>query len=413
MGNQISRELAELARFQAGVVTRQQALGTGLSTNAIVSKVRRGRWRQIYWGVYTTFTGPVNRQAQLWAAVLYAGKGAVLSHETAAELHGLSGFHSPLIHVTVPASRRVTPAKGLIIHVSALTDPGARFPRGVVPRTFVEETILDLANTARDLDEVCGWVTSAFGGRLTSEGPLRAQISNRKKVRWRRQLDEIITAAAGGAHSVLEFRYDRDVERAHGLPLAEHQVPFTKPDGRRGFRDRYYRTFGIVVELDGKQAHPEERRGLDRNRDNAATADGGSTLRYGWDDVAREGCATAAQVARSLRSRGWTGQLKPCSPACGAVDDQPDGYDRIARRTSSVSVRSGSTACAPAARRSAAGKGPVATPTARAPEASAASMSSGVSPTRTVARPAKPAAALPCAAAARRRATYTSSVRTS
>ena len=430
MGNQISRELAELARFQAGVVTRQQALGTGLSTNAIVSKVKRGRWRQIYWGVYTTFTGPLNRQAQLWAAVLYAGKGAVLSHETAAELHGLSGHRSPLIHVTVPASRRVTSAKGLIIHVSALADPSARFPHGVVPHTFIEETILDLVNAARDLDDVCGWVTSAFGGRLTGEGPLRAAMNSRKKLRWRAQFDEIVSAAAGGAHSVLEFRYDRDVERAHGLPAAERQVPFTKPDGRRGFRDRYYREFGLVVELDGKQAHPEEGRAADRSRDNAATEGGGSTLRYGWDDVKRKGCATAAQVARSLRARGWTGRLKPCSPACLAAGDPPDGapardlpdretmparegYDRIARITRDVSVRSGSTACAPAARRSAGGKGPVATPTARAPEARAAAMSSGVSPTRTVARPAKSAGALPCAAAARRRATATSSVRTS
>jgi hypothetical protein len=388
-------------------MTRQQVLGAGLSTGTIVARIRHGRWRQLHRGVYTTFTGPAGRQAQLWAAVLYAGKGARLSHETAAELHGLTGRRSSLIHVTVPASRRVRPAKGLVIHISALADPDARFPRGVVPHTLAEETILDLVHAAADLDEACGWVTSAFGKRLTAEGPLRAEMIRRKKLRWRTQVDEIITAAAGGARSVLEFRYDRDVECAHGLPAAERQVPFIKPDERRGFRDRYYREFGLVVELDGKQAHPEERRGLDRSRDNATAAGGGSTLRYDWYDVTRYGCLTAAQVADALRKRGWTGQLRPCSPACRAVDD------RTARVTRAVSVRSGSTACAPAARRSAAGKGPVATPTARASEASAASMSSGVSPTRTVARPAKSAGARPCAAAARRRATATSSARTS
>jgi hypothetical protein len=407
MRNEITRELAQLACFQAGVVTRQQALGAGLSTGAIVARVRHGRWRQIHRGVYATFTGPVNREARLWAAVLYAGKGALLSHETAAELHGLSDHCSPLIHVTVPASRRVRPASGLVIHTSTQADPDVRFPRGVIPRTFAEETVIDLIHAACDLDTVCGWITAAFGRRLTGEGPLRTTMNSRTKLRWRTQIDEIVTAAAGGAHSVLEFRYDRDVERAHGLPAAECQVPFTKPDGRRGFRDRYYREFGLVVELDGTQAHPEDRRGLDRARDNAVIAGGGSTLRYGWYDVTGDPCMTAAQVADALRERGWTGQLRPCSPACHALDD------RIASRARDVSVRSGSTACAPAARRSAAGKGPVATPTARAPEASAASMSSGVSPTRTVARPAKSAGALPCAAAARRRATATSSVRTS
>ena len=80
-----------------------------------------------------------------------------------------------------------------------------------------------------------------------------------------------------------------------------------------------------------------------------------------------------------------------------------------------MSVRSGSTACAPAARRSAAVNGPVATPTARAPAASAADISSGVSPATTVDTPPKsaPGADPPYRAAARRRATATSSVRTS
>jgi predicted transcriptional regulator of viral defense system len=146
MGKEIPWVLNDLTRCQAGVITRQQALAAGVSTSAIVSKVAHGRWRQIYRGVYATFTGPLTREGRLWAAVLYAGKGALLSHETAAELHGLSDGPSPLIHVTVPASRRVTPVNGMVIHVSAKADPGARFPRGVLPRTFLEETILDLVH---------------------------------------------------------------------------------------------------------------------------------------------------------------------------------------------------------------------------------------------------------------------------
>ena len=193
----------------------------------------------------------------------------------------------------------------------------------MVPHTLVEETIIDLVDAAKSFDEACGWVTAAFGRRLTGEGPLRTTLDARRKLRWRGQLDEMIIAAAGGAHSLLEFRYDRDVERAHGLPRASQQVPFTKPDGGRGFRDRYYEKFGLVVELDGRQAHPAERRGQDRSRDNDATAGGGSTLRYDWDDITRHGCRTAAQVARSLASRGWTGQPKQCSPACRAMKPNP------------------------------------------------------------------------------------------
>ena len=316
MSNDIPPGLGDAARFQAGVVSRQQALRSGLSRSAITSKVKWGRWRQIHSGVYATFSGPVGRDAQLWAAVLYAGKGAQLSHETAAEVNGLTERQSALINVSIPADRRVSPPNGMKVHLSAYLDVKARFPRGVVPHTLVEETIIDLVDAAKSFDEACGWVTAAFGRRLTGEGPLRTTLDARRKLRWRGQLDEMIIAAAGGAHSLLEFRYDRDVERAHGLPRASQQVPFTKPDGGRGFRDRSYEKFGLVVELDGRQAHPAERRGQDRNRDNDATAGGGSTLRYDWDDITRHGCRTAAQVARSLSGRGWTGQPKQCSPAC-------------------------------------------------------------------------------------------------
>src|SRR5487761_1105228 len=304
MSNDIPRELGDAARFQAGVVARQQALRFGMSPNAIASKVKCGRWRQIYPGVYVTFSGPVGRDAQLWAAVLYAGKGAQLSHETAAEVNGLTERQSRLVQETCPADRGVSPLRGVKVHLSAHLDLEARFPRGVVPHTLVEETIADLVDVANSLDEACGWVTAAFGRRLTGEEPLKRTLSSRRKLRWRAELDEMIVAAAGGGHS---------------LPRASQQVPFTKPDGLRGFRDRYYEKYGLVVELDGKLAHPEERRDRDRRRDNDAAAGGGSTLRYDWDDVTRRNCGTAAQVGRSLASRGWKGQLKPCSAACRAT----------------------------------------------------------------------------------------------
>lgn len=80
---------------------------------------------------------------------------------------------------------------------------------------------------------------------LTNEERLRRQAAARTKLRWRADLDEIILAGAGGAHSVIEYRYDRDVEQAHGLPTAAKQVRFTKPDGTRGYRDRYYEGYGV------------------------------------------------------------------------------------------------------------------------------------------------------------------------
>jgi hypothetical protein len=283
-------------------------------------RVRSDRWRQIRPGVYTTFTGVPGRTAQLWAAVLWAGPGAVLSHETAAELHRLSDKPSELIHLTVPWERRVAKADGLSLYRSTHINEmvlGQSNP----PRTRIEETVLDLTQTAPTFDDVCGWVTRAFARDLTDEAKLRAAIGLRTKLRWRADLHELITAAAAGDHSVLEYRYDRDVERAHGLPEARRQVPFVDARGRRGRRDRVYAEYGVAVELDGRLGHQDEDQWRDKARDNAAAVGGQQTLRYGWTDVRWHACQTAAQVAKVLQSRGWEGQPRPCSPGCAVRPD--------------------------------------------------------------------------------------------
>lgn len=318
MGNEVPRQLLELARRQAGVLSSQQVIDAGLSRNAVTSKVKLGRWRRIYPGVYATFTGPMTRDARLWAIVLYAGPGARLSHETAAELLRFSDERCPLIHVTIPGSRKVRTPRGAVIHRSSYSSRPWQ-PFGLPPHTFIEETIVDLVQAAANLDDVIALVTSAFGRKLTSEPHLRRAVAERKKLRWRRELDEIISMAAGGTHSVLEYRHDRDVQRAHGLPEPVKQARFRKADGTNGYRDRYYPQYGgLVIELDGKRFHSEERRGRDQERDNQAAVSG-TTLRYGWTDVTRKTCETARQEADALCHRGWTGKVKACSPDCRAV----------------------------------------------------------------------------------------------
>jgi very-short-patch-repair endonuclease len=315
MESEFPSTLRNLARRQYGVVSRSQALRAGLTADMIKFRVRSDRWRQIHTGIYATFTGVPGRNAQLWAAVLSAGPGAILSHETAAELHRLIDQPSDAIHVIVPWQRRIAVASGVSLHRSKRAGETV-LGYGSPPRTKVEETVLDLTQTAVTLDDVCGWVTRAFARDLTDETKLRAAMGIRPKLRWRTDLDELIAAAAGGDHSVLEYRYDRDVERAHGLPKARRQVPFTGPGGRRGRRDRVYEDYALVIELDGRLAHPVESQWRDKARDNAAAVDGKQTLRYSWTQVRRGPCEIAVEVATVLRMQGWPGRPRPCSPGC-------------------------------------------------------------------------------------------------
>ena len=304
---------AEIARRQAGAISRQQLLGAGLTSQMITTRLERRRWQQLYRGVYAVFTGPPPRKTWLWAAVLRAGPGAVLSHLTAAELHGLLDSPAEAISVTVPATRRIATA-GMIVRTSGriakATQPG-REP----PRTSVEETVLDLVQLAETFDDACAWVTRACARWLTTEEKLRDALAARRKMRWRPELDDVLAAAGDGIHSVLESRYLRDVERPHGLPRSRHQVRVVI-DGKVVYRDAYYEEFQVAVELDGRLAHPDEERWRDHRRDTQASARGIQTVRYGWRDVYGRACQTALLQAQILQRRGWTGTPRPCSEGC-------------------------------------------------------------------------------------------------
>ncbi len=119
MESELPSALRYLAGQQNGVVSRSQAIRAGLSTDMIKFRLRSGRWRLMHRGVYATFTGVPGRRARLWAAVLSAGPGAMLSYHTAAELQGLADKLANPIHVTVPHERHVLVAKGVRLHRSA------------------------------------------------------------------------------------------------------------------------------------------------------------------------------------------------------------------------------------------------------------------------------------------------------
>lgn len=208
----------------------------------------------VYPGVYASFSGQLAREAALWAAVLDAGPGAMLSHQSAAELDGLMDRQRDAIHVTIPKARRVRARPGVVIHrierAAQVVHP-TRLP----PRTRIEETVLDLVAASNTLDEAVGWLTKALGRRLTTQDKLRRAVSERTRIRWRQETDELLSAAMAGVLSPLEHRYVRDVERPHGLPRGSRQV-VARADGRRQYRDVLYKACRVIVELDGGARAP-------------------------------------------------------------------------------------------------------------------------------------------------------------
>jgi hypothetical protein len=306
----------ELLAAQGHAIARRQSANSGIDPRAMQSKVRNGRWQTLQRGVYAAFSGEPPRETVLWAALLRAGPDAVLSHQTAAERHGLVDEPSSLITITVPASKRPARVKipGVIIHRSDAI-LRTRHPAMLPPCTRVEDTVLDLIEIAPTFDAAYAWICRAVGRRLTTADRIRQAMDARKKMRWRRNLALALGEAGGGALSVLEYRYVHRVERPHGLPVARRQARIRLRTGNR-YLDNLYEDYEVCVELDGTAAHPADEQWRDKRRDNANAISGLVTLRFGLLDLGDRRCETGDAVATLLLRRGWPGAPRACGPAC-------------------------------------------------------------------------------------------------
>jgi hypothetical protein len=312
-------QLRELLASQAQIVARSQAIDAGLDAAAIRNRLRYGDWQRVGHGVYAAFTGDPKREAEIWAALLRAGPGAVLSHWTAAERHGLTDKPSAAIHLTVPADRhpaRWAKVPGIVIHRSKNIGL-ARHPAMTPPCTRVEHTLLDLIEAARDFEEAYDWICRAIGRRRTTTDRVRVVLDERPRLRWRHDIELALGYATEGAFSPLELRYVRGVERAHALPAAKRQARVRQGTGNR-YLDNLYDEYRACVEIDGTASHPADEQWRDKDRDRwNAVHERIETIRIGMPHLRNDQaqCATAADIAQWLSSRGpRTG--RPCHVGC-------------------------------------------------------------------------------------------------
>jgi hypothetical protein len=118
-------EIYALAATQGGVVTAAQARELGMGRSCILRRVREGRWESL--GRALLFVDP--RADRFWArcfaAVLATSHDApVLSHVTAARLHGMQGLPWPRpdgpIHLSFARERGRAQRPGLRLHWSSI-----------------------------------------------------------------------------------------------------------------------------------------------------------------------------------------------------------------------------------------------------------------------------------------------------
>jgi hypothetical protein len=268
--------------------------------------VQRGELLRIGWGYYATAdladliprlpTGRLLLAAGAAAAAL--GPSAVVSHQTAAQLHGLSMLGAPpaMLSVTRPpgvGSRSARP--GVRVHCAALPAEhlGGRL---AVPVTTVPRTVIDLA---RVLDFRAGVVIadSALQQKLTSKKELRAVIVACPRWRGVRRAAQVVDFADSRAESPLES-LARVVFADCGLPAPELQAEISDTEfiGRADFLWRKFRT---IAEVDGAGKYDDRNRAVRQlRRDKRLREAGYEVVHFDWKEINGD----PGYVAASLRA---------------------------------------------------------------------------------------------------------------
>ena len=114
------RELANVAGDSAGVFTASAARAVGMTSSSLAYHSRTGTIERLGHGVYRLVDIPSSRHEPLIAAAAALGKDAVVSHESALQLYGVSDVAPSRLHLTVPRARRyvTVPAADVVLHTT-------------------------------------------------------------------------------------------------------------------------------------------------------------------------------------------------------------------------------------------------------------------------------------------------------
>jgi very-short-patch-repair endonuclease len=276
---------AQLAARQHGVVARRQLLELGFGRRAIGHRVQRGRLHVVHRGVCAVGHRSLTQRSHWMAAVLAAGRDAVLSHHSAAALYGIRPTSRTRIDVTVPRALHKT--SYLTPHRAVLA-PGETTTHDGIPTTTPARTLHDLAATLnyRQLERA---FTEAERLGLTSPTTIG------RGHRGATNLRTLLLKARSPTRSELEAEFLTFLDT------------FDLPNPRTNTRiegievDAAWHDQKLIVELDGYAFH-HTRQAFehDRHRDRTLTAKGWRVIRITANDLRTRPHELASQLRALL-----------------------------------------------------------------------------------------------------------------
>ena len=275
--------LRDIAARHGGLVTRKQALASGLGSRSLTDLVRRGALARVARGVYAVGTRDTDPRS------IALGMVAVLSFMSAAAWFGIDLPLPPTaVHVTAPRNRgrRIDAVKGVRIHRATLGFDDVWVFRGC-PVTSPLRTALDLARHLPLEQGVA--VVDAFlrKGLLTADE--FAAGAHRARGPGRRRIQMVAILVDPKSESILES-LTRVLLWRHGLCPTHSQYPFRdRSSGLTGRLDFAWPHLRVALECDGYEFHaarePFQR---DRRRWSALSRRGWHAGVVTWFDVTRD-----------------------------------------------------------------------------------------------------------------------------
>jgi very-short-patch-repair endonuclease len=223
------------------------------------------------------------------AAVLACGPAAVLSHRTAAALHGLRQTDRAKIDVTLPGNSHRVRA-GIDIHRSGtLTAADTTVVNGI-PCTTVARTLLDLADVVgrRSLERAFDQADMLEVLDLTAVEDQLARNHTRPAARRVRGLLDEHYVGSTPTQSELEEAFLALCRRLR-LPQPAVNQWIDLQDGEPMIRgDFVWHAQRVIVETDGRRVHgTHQARERDPRRDQRAIIAGWQPIRTTWRQVMR------------------------------------------------------------------------------------------------------------------------------
>lgn len=176
-------ELYRQAEAQAGYFTAQQAVGAGMDRSTLRHHARPGgRYERPRRGLYRLRHFPSSPYEHVMAAWLpLRDAGAVVSHESALELHELSDVIPDAVHLSLPRSERGQRRRaGVRLHTLNRPPEKAEIREiAGLPVTSPERTIIDSLEAGAQPEQIEMAIHQAFDRGLTTARRLRAVAATR------------------------------------------------------------------------------------------------------------------------------------------------------------------------------------------------------------------------------------------